>query len=395
MGRILRGIFFFAFAFFSASVLITTQKQNIKPQSSTCESSSLSVYCVSISAPAVSPPPVRDASPPVALSLTSNSFTQSLPSTTNAIISIESSDSDDSNTKTSLQTTTDTTEDIPAQLHLPAPTPFSIVWLSDTQTMTYQRYPGRMAEMGRWIHDEKEDKSIVYVVQTGDAVENGFSDWQWAEFDSCYNEFKDSLPYLPIAGNHELSIKRKDYSAYLERDYVKKIPPENAFKSGRAVFSTFNAGGIDFLLLGAGWDSELDAVAWMNEILQRYPDHVAILMFHGYIAEDARYTVVGKQMFEQVVKPNPNVRFVLCGHVCGTAYRPEDIDDTGDGIPDRRVHAMLYDYQHFQTDSGQLRLLTFDPTSRGLTVLTYSPPLDRYFRDSYFSSAEFTIDHAF
>ena len=82
---------------------------------------------------------------------------------------------------------------------------------------------------------------------------------------------------------------------------------------------------------------ETNARQWMNKVLQRYSDHVAILLFHGYIAEDGRYTVVGKNMFENVVKPNPNVRLVLCGHVCGTGHRAEDIDDTGDGVPDGSV----------------------------------------------------------
>ena len=277
------------------------------------------------------------------------------------------------------------------------PTPFSIIWLSDTQMMSYTRYPGRMAEMGRWISEERENRNIIYVVQTGDAVENGFSDWQWEEFDTLYNEFKDNIPYLAIAGNHEVGIQQKSYEAYLKRDYVANIPPERAFEQGRAVYATFSAGGINFLMLGAGWFAELDAVPWMNEVLQRYSDHVAILLFHGYIAEDGRYTVIGKEMFESVVKPNPNVRLVLCGHVCGTGYRAEDIDDNGDGIPDRRVNAMLYNYQAYYEcyETGQLRLLTFDPITHGMTVMTYSPPLNKYYFDYAFSSAVFTIDEAF
>ena len=93
----------------------------------------------------------------------------------------------------------------------------------------------------------------------------------------------------------------------------------------------------------------------------------------------------GKRCSNAWVKPNPNVRLVLCGHICGTAFRSDDLDDNGDGVPDRRVNAMLYDYQDHVIDSGQVRVLTFDPASRGLTVLTYSPPLDRYFRDWFFS----------
>jgi len=147
--------------------------------------------------------------------------------------------------------------------------------------------------------------------------------------------------------------------------------------------------------MGAGWGIEEDAVPWMNDVLRSNSDRVAILLFHGYLSPDGGYTVVGKKMFAEVVKPNPNVRLVLCGHVCGTAYRADEIDDTGDGVPDRCVSAMMYNYQDHELDSGQLRLLTFDPVSHGLTVLTYSPPLKRYFRDSHFSSAEFTIEKAF
>ncbi len=104
--------------------------------------------------------------------------------------------------------------------------------------MSYTRYSGRLEQMGKWIEDERKARGIVYVVQTGDAVENGFSDWQWKEFDTCYNEFKQDLPYLAVAGNHELSMKRNDYSAYLERESVKSIPSENEFEGGRAAYAT-------------------------------------------------------------------------------------------------------------------------------------------------------------
>lgn len=278
---------------------------------------------------------------------------------------------------------------------LPHPTPFSIVWLSDMQTMTYMQFPERLQKMGEWIAKERDEKNIKFVVQTGDAVENGFNPKQWAQFDICYLAFKDFVPYFAIAGNHELSIKRKDFAAFLMREYIKEIPRFNAFERGRAAFATFSAGGKDFIILGAGWSSEEEAAPWMNEILHRYPNRIAILLFHSYIQPQNRFTKEGKRMFDLVVKPNPNVRFVLCGHVPGTAYRVDEIDDNGDGVPDRRVHAFMYNYQNEKLNTGQLRLLTFDPEAHTLTVLTYSPPLQRYFRDGVFSRAEFTVDNAF
>ena len=277
----------------------------------------------------------------------------------------------------------------------PVPTPFSIAWISDTQSMTYCNYTDALESMGRWIADEKDERNILYVVQTGDAVENGFSDWQWKNYDACYNQFKELLPYIAVAGNHEIGMKRHSYVGYLSRRNVSEIPRRNSFERGRAVYATMRAGGIDFLILGAGWESELMSVEWMNEILREHPDSVAILLFHGYIQTNGTYTVVGKKMFEQVVKPNPNVKLVLCGHVLGTAVRFEDVDDNGDGAADRRVTALMYNYQHAGQDCGQLRLLTFDPMERSLRVLTYSPYLKRYYRDYTYSSSDFLLENVF
>jgi len=56
---------------------------------------------------------------------------------------------------------------------------------------------------------------------------------------------------------------------------------------------------------------------------------------------------------------------------------------------------MIYNFQDYDTDCGQLRLLTFDPLSRDLSVMTYSPYRDRFYRDGYFHEAEFVLENAF
>jgi len=277
----------------------------------------------------------------------------------------------------------------------PIPTPFSVVWLADTQTMSYYNYPDALAKMGRWIADEKDSRNIRYVVQTGDAVDEGWIPKQWKNFDQLYGKFQNILPYFPIAGNHDVGMQWHGYGPYLARPYIRSIPRYNSFDGGKAVFTTFSAGGTDFLLLGVGWESELDAVGWMNDVLNRYPDRVAILLFHGYINVDGTFTKIGQQMFDEVVSKHPNVRLVLCGHVRGTGYRADDLDDTGDGKPDRRVNTMIYNYQHYDQNCGQLRLLTFDPVTRSIKVMTYSPVSDYFFKDDYFKAETFTLEDAF
>jgi len=135
-----------------------------------------------------------------------------------------------------------------------------------------------MEDMGRWIAEQRVPENILYVVQTGDMVDNGFVPKQWDIFDECYNQFKDDIPYFAIAGNHDIGVKLQDYSAYLARPNVSSIPRRNSFERGRAVYATFEAGGTKFLLLGAGWQSEEMSVDWMNQVLKEYKDSVAVLI---------------------------------------------------------------------------------------------------------------------
>ena len=132
-----------------------------------------------------------------------------------------------------------------------------------------------------------------------------------------------------------------------------------------------------------------------DEVLRLHSDDVAILLLHSYINADGSYTRIGKTMFDEVVKRNANVRIVLSGHVRGTGARFEELDDNNDGLPDRKVSAMIYNYQHYGQNCGQLRVLIFDTNRRSVMVQTYSPMTDKYYMDGFFHERVFTIEHAF
>jgi hypothetical protein len=279
---------------------------------------------------------------------------------------------------------------------LPELTTFSIVWISDTQNMVYHDFPGALESMGKWIIDNRYRENIKYVVQTGDAVDNGFCEWQWVNYHKLYDQFAGQIPFFVVAGNHELHVKFERWDAYLARPEISTIPRVNSFERGKAVYATFEVDGEKFLLIGAGYGAELESVDWMNSVLKYHPDYTAILLFHGYLKAHGEYLAIGEELFERVVKPNPNVRLVLCGHCTGnTSYRLEEIDDDGDGTPDRAVNALMYNYQDWVQDCGQLRLLTFDTATRSITVKTFSPYTGKEYRDDHFKAAEFTITNAF
>ena len=270
---------------------------------------------------------------------------------------------------------------------------FAIVWISDTQDITYRGYDEVLNAMGAWIMDNAEQNNTRYVVQTGDAVENGAGKRQWDNYDILYSAFAGKIPYISAAGNHE--VKKNGYLEYLARPEISAIPSEHAYAGGKSSYATFEAGGEQFIIVAIGYGVEAESTPWVNQVLSEHADRVAIIIIHDYLQTQGRYEITGKRVFEDIVTPNPNVRLVLCGHVCGTSIRTDELDDNGDGLPDRTVTALMYNYQHFEYDCGQLRTLTFNTTDRSIRVVTYSPFTEEYYEDNTLKSGDFVLENAF
>lgn len=271
---------------------------------------------------------------------------------------------------------------------------FTILWISDTQDISYHGYGKAFDRMGKWILEQKDAMNIRYIVQTGDAVDNGASLQQWKRFDVMYDQFRGKIPYISAAGNHE--VKKNGYFDYWMRRDIRAIPRGNTFMRGEASYSTFDYEGNPFILVSIGYGVGQDAVKWTNDILKTHKDHTAILLVHDYLQTDGRFGVNGKALFDQIVQKSPNVRVVLCGHVLGVSSRIDALDDNHDGKPDRTVAQLMYDYQHFAEDCGQLRTLTFQIKDRSIHVTTYSPVTERYYRDYMFGDHySFTLTNAF
>lgn len=260
--------------------------------------------------------------------------------------------------------------------------------------MAFKR-PDALERMGKWIHDNAEKENIIQVVQTGDAVEHGANPLQWEAFDLCYNSFKDDIPYFAISGNHEPGVREKDRSLFLSRPYVQAIPDEQKTLSGMAAYTTFFAGGEGFLILGAGWGAEEEALDWMDDVLTQYADYTAILLFHSFLTPQGRVYDRFVPLYDRLVARHANVRLLLCGHVVGHVNRIDSFDDDGDGTAERNVSIQLMNYQNLSDRCGQLRLLTFDTQKRTVAITTYSPVTDCYYRDGTHPETVHVMENAF
>ena len=261
---------------------------------------------------------------------------------------------------------------------------FSFVWLTDTQTMTEHPalYPA-MKRMFRWIVDSRELCHTVCVIHTGDIVEYGGNEDYWARISPLIGEVQDFLPFLSVAGNHDLDHRDEDWSHYLSQPFLKDARSMHFFLGGKGAWTILSSCGIDILLLGLGYnETGQEAIEWAKGVFSGHPGSVGVFITHSYLSygtsKTSVYTGNGKAFRDGLVASCPEIRFVLCGHVNGNAHVIERYDDDGDGTEERTVHALRYNCQEsFSADrAGFLRVLTVFPRSGRLRVYTYSPFLD-------------------
>lgn len=255
----------------------------------------------------------------------------------------------------------------------------SIVWLTDTQ-----HYYGSRAEifhsMCDWILASRESLDIRFVFHSGDIVSASRSETQWESAASAMGKLHGKIPYLAAAGNHDLGSKYNfdNYYAHIDGAQDPQLSGD-VYKDGQCRYTLFSAEGRDYIFLSIGFtrsgpDEEM--AAWINEVLRAHAQRSAILLTHSYLhADGKRLTTQGTGIYRNIVEPNSNVWLVLSGHCRRPSRTVHEIDDDGDGEAERKVYAVMANYQDApQGGSGYLRILHF--AEELVHFNTYSPYLD-------------------
>jgi hypothetical protein len=146
---------------------------------------------------------------------------------------------------------------------------------------------------------------------------------------------------------------------------------------------------MDFVIVHLDFCPSAAVIAWADSIFKLYPNRIGMMTTHGYLGLGAVRNVhvcgATQYLWDGLAVPNPNLHFMLSGHVSGEARRADVLN----GHP---VFQMLADYQD-RTSGGEgwLRILRFVPAENKVYVQTYSPWLNRYESDA---DSEFTLDFA-
>ena len=235
-----------------------------------------------------------------------------------------------------------------------------------------------------WLLANRSRMNIQYLFHDGDIIDDVDLGGEWDNADKAYAYLdRAGFPYGVLAGNHDVGHLRGDYTEYWK--YFGASRYENnpwyggSYQHNRAHYDLITVDGIDFLMMYVGWGVGDEEIEWMNEVLAKYPERVAILNFHEYLLATGGLGEEPKRVYDEVISVNPNVRMVLSGHYHNAKTVTYDFDDNKDGQTDRKVYAMLFDYQGLsEGGKGYMRLMHFDCKNGTVTVRTYSPSLNDY-----------------
>lgn len=288
-------------------------------------------------------------------------------------------------------------DEIPAD---PSEYDYTFVWMSDTQYYS-ESFPYIYEQQTKWIAEHQDDMKIKYVFHTGDLVNISTDMTQWSRANEYMKVLDDhKVPYGVLAGNHDVDQVSTDYTNYYqyfgEDRFSNKPYYGGSYLNNRGHYDLISVGGNDYIMVYLGWGVSDEGIQWVNDVLQAHPDRKAILNFHEYLLATGTRHPLGEKLYNEIVVPNKNVMAVLSGHYHEAQTLIDEIDDNGDGTPDRKVYQMLADYQAGpEGGQGYMRLLHFDVDQNRVIVNTYSPYLDDYNfynTDTYGNKDEFVMD---
>lgn len=287
-----------------------------------------------------------------------------------------------------------------------------IVLLPDTQYYA-EKYPEVLDSQINWI--VRNSKEIDYVLQQGDLTQNN-NDKEWEIVQKAFNKLDNVVPYVLAVGNHDMgSIAGKFadvrnttlYNKYFPFTKMSSLPGfGGTFENDKTdnAYYLFQKGKFKWLVLTLEFGPRNEVLQWANDIVAKHRDRTVILNTHSYmysdstrqgpgdswrpqaygIGKDTLHQQVndGEQIWEKLVKKQPNIRFVFSGHILNSGVGTLiSINDYG-----YYVYQMLANYQSeikgsVKGGNGWLRVLDMDMRKKTLSVKTYSPYINQFKED--------------
>jgi len=267
--------------------------------------------------------------------------------------------------------------------------PFTVVMLPDTQLYA-RKHPELFRKQLDWVRDNVKKQNFVFVTHIGDVVQSGGrKPEQWKVANEAMSVLDGVVPWGVCIGNHDYD----SYSKGEAKTFIEHFGPKRFAKYGwfgghsgdrLSTYQLFTGGGVRFLILHLQCDATDATIKWARGVLDKHPALPTIVSTHIYLPSRGkklsrwplsrrRGIKSGRAIWDELIKVNPQIFLVLCGHYPGENRRLTN-NDAGLGVME-----VVADYQMRPRGGGALlRLIRFDPPNNRIGFRTYSPVLGKY-----------------
>jgi len=287
---------------------------------------------------------------------------------------------------------------------------FTIAIMPDTQSYVNWK-KAEMTDQIDWLVDNKDDLNLQFVGHVGDIVQNWDgvpTDWEFAQTE-MHKLNTAGIPYSILPGNHDYAYMSRNstvFNSYFPlSNYSSMTSYGGAYDANSnnqyhiLTVDKDNNGTPDdkILVISLEFGPREAVVNWAKSILSANSSTPAIIITHAYLQPDGDLLEYGDnhaasngyglgedvydgdELWDSLVYPNNNVRFVFSGHDGksddGSALRSSN---HGDGSP---VYQVMANYQYYPVnEAGYLVLLNF--TENQVTMKTFSPWTNTYKTDA-------------
>jgi len=280
-----------------------------------------------------------------------------------------------------------------------AQTSFSVILLPDTQNYA-EKFPETYVKQTLWIRQQFKPDNIKFAIHLGDIVQTATDENEWKNAHRAMHILDGVVPYSMVPGNHDMVVKERNTSLYNKffspaRYKDRKWYGGHLGETNDNNYCYFEHGDLKFMVISLEFAPRDATLKWAAKVCQKHPDHRVIIATHCYMRTDGRdtrcatsYDVAGNsgdEIWEKLIRKQPNIFFVISGHVLGVGLQKSTNDEGG------KVVEMLTDYQGLPNGGdGWLRKLRFVPAKNKIYVTTYSPLLDK---TNNAANESFSIDY--
>ena len=289
---------------------------------------------------------------------------------------------------------------------------FSIIILPDTQFYS-SKFPDIFYQQMEWIVDNKDSLNVQYVIHLGDITDNN-KEYAWKVASNSFKILEDAkIPYSIVYGDND--IKNPDLNKYdgiRHTEFLNKYFPVTRFarpgswwKGGFLdkgkidnYYCLFEYKDYKYMIMNLELAPRSSVLKWADKIISQNGSEKVIVVTHDYLDSEGKrlddlesFKMDGRDdmgklkgnnadaVFNKLIKNNPDIFMVLCGHKEGTFEKTVKIKISKDSEKTRRVFEILTDFQDEKlkgsdekSGKGLLRVLKIYPGKNEISLTTVS-----------------------